>query len=325
MNLINIYTYIFKLSKDNIAVINKDLKFVAVNQSFLKTFNKKNKEVIGKTSNEVFKNDDFDKMFSDYLLECLNGKDVDTTIWFKPQDQNYILLDLTLKYLNDNNMQSIIMCSNDVTKRVKLDMEMLELSEKIRRKIGMQLHDGISQELLGIAIKSKILSDRLIELSLPEHKDAKEIENLINEKINIIRDIAHGLFPLDVKKYNFTEFIRLVKTDLEKNNKIKCNINVDINFELKNEDSTLNFYYIIQEAIQNIKRHSDANIVNIILSIENDFIILSVKDNGIGIKNNNRGKGIGIQIMEYRAYQIGGALKINSDDSGTEIVCRFKE
>src|SRR5204863_7563432 len=80
-----------------------------------------------------------------------------------------------------------------ITERKRLEHELLEITEKERRRIGLDLHDDLGQKLSGIALMIKGLELKLSKTHTSESKDAAKIHNLIQEAISHTRDVARHL------------------------------------------------------------------------------------------------------------------------------------
>jgi signal transduction histidine kinase len=87
----------------------------------------------------------------------------------------------------------------------------------------------------------------------------------------------------------------------------------------------MHLHFIAQEAIMNAAKHSQASGISVRLLKENDDVVLSVTDNGIGFLAGSQDRsGMGIGIMKYRAKVIGAALEVQSrPGQGTQITCRY--
>src|SRR5438445_10233504 len=80
-----------------------------------------------------------------------------------------------------------------------LESEILEISEREQRRIGQDLHDGLSQQLRGIAYISHVLHERLAKEGRPEAADSGRITKLLDEAVDEARSLARGLFPVELK------------------------------------------------------------------------------------------------------------------------------
>ena len=75
----------------------------------------------------------------------------------------------------------------------------------------------------------------------------------------------------------------------------------------------------------NINKHAKATLISITLSIDEGFLYLSIKDNGVGFKVSKLKSGIGLKNMESRAVSINGRLKISSEiNNGTKVSLKVK-
>src|SRR5436305_8499097 len=90
--------------------------------------------------------------------------------------------------------------ARDITERKRLEREILETSNREQRRIGHDLHDGVCQQLAGIAFMSSTLADELEEKGAAESSQAEQISMLINDAINQTRGVARGLFPVRLEE-----------------------------------------------------------------------------------------------------------------------------
>ena len=182
------------------------------------------------------------------------------------------------------------------------------------------MHDGVIGKIFGTRLGLGFLNMNGDSETLSKH------QLYINELQQIekdIRAISHELKNelLSSKK----DFIKIIESLIEEQ-KATSDINYKIIFDNniywdKIDDIVkINFYRIIQEALQNIKKHANATHVKILLNLESDILNLSVIDNGMGFDSENISKGIGIKNMRSRAQKLKGSLSINSKfNKGTEI------
>ena len=86
-----------------------------------------------------------------------------------------------------------------IAERRRLEYELLEITEKERRRIGLDLHDDLGQQLSGLALMTKGLELKLAKRRARETSDAAKIHNLVQQAMNHARDLAHDLATLDLK------------------------------------------------------------------------------------------------------------------------------
>jgi len=187
-------------------------------------------------------------------------------------------------------------------------------NEKVneRNRISEELHDGILGKLFGTRLSLSFLEmdlkkevktkydSFLIELQAIE-KEIREVSHKLNEDFDDSKtDFIAMIQQLLNQKRNIGDF----KTDL---------IYDDIDWHTIDESIKVNLYRIIQEAISNIIKHSKADNVIIEFKFLNNFLILNIIDNGIGLRKKEKKEGIGIRNIKSRINKIDGLFKMTSD------------
>jgi low affinity Fe/Cu permease len=87
----------------------------------------------------------------------------------------------------------------EMAERQRLEEEILRVGERERRRIGHDLHDSLCQHLTGTALAGQVLGERLAAKSLPEAADAGKVVELVEEGIALARNLARGLYPLEME------------------------------------------------------------------------------------------------------------------------------
>src|SRR5580658_7511238 len=83
--------------------------------------------------------------------------------------------------------------------RMLLEEEILSISEREQQRIGHDLHDSLCQHLTGVALAGQVLGEKLAARSLPEVADANHLVGLVEQGITIARNLARGLFPVEIE------------------------------------------------------------------------------------------------------------------------------
>ena len=103
------------------------------------------------------------------------------------------------KELEERVRQRTVMLTNEIQERTRLQKELLETSERVQRRIGYDLHDGLCQHLTGTALAGHVLGQKLANQSLPEAAEANHLVELIQEAIELARSLARGLHPIEMQ------------------------------------------------------------------------------------------------------------------------------
>jgi two-component system, LuxR family, sensor kinase FixL len=219
--------------------------------------------------------------------------------------------------------------ARELAERGRLEEGILAATEEERRRLGRDLHDDIGQSLLGLALMTKLLEERLNRKGLPEASVAAEIVRRTNEAIQKTRDLSRGLFPIMVQTGGLSAALQELAENVEKQSGVRCVVKaaeegLDSGF-FKDEQSSLQLYRIAQEALNNAVRHGKPRNVTLKLLTDEDVLELVVEDDGVGITEAARGlTGMGLKVMRYRAERIGAALDVRRrPEGGTSVECRL--
>lgn len=213
----------------------------------------------------------------------------------------------------------------DVTDREVLDKEVVESSHRVQTRIGQDIHDGLGQHLTGITFLSRALEKKLAANGLPEAADAAEISKLVIEALAQTRNLARGLFPVEVESTRLCQSFRELAQTAEQLFHISCTVECDSNLLVSNPNASTHLFRLAQEAINNAVKHGKAHRVSILLGTAGDRAVLRIIDDGVGFPAEGaRRNGLGLRIMTYRAQKVGGVLEIHpGQHGGTVVSCTF--
>lgn len=214
--------------------------------------------------------------------------------------------------------------------KIRLDTEAhrLNIIEE-REHISHELHDSLAQTLVSLRFQIRVL-DETIESDDKQSiwKQLERIDNTIDEANTELRElITHFRAPID--KRGVMVAVKQIVRRFQEETAISIflqpewpEISLPGNMEIQ-------ILRIIQETLANIRKHSNANTVRILLrgNDQGEFYIL-VEDDGVGfdkpVKSNNPGEHIGLGIMRERAQKIGGELIVESEPGeGTSVSLKF--
>ena len=214
--------------------------------------------------------------------------------------------------------------ARDVTERRRLEREILEISTREQRRIGHDLHDGVCQQLAGIALLADTLAEKLEERQRPEAADAHKLTALVNDANKQTRGVARGLFPVRLEENGLLSALEELAASAAGFLQTQCEFHCDAHLRIRDQALAHHLYYIAQEAILNAARHGRARQIEIRLTAEGRQWVLAIRDNGAGLPPDfGRGPGMGIRIMAYRARMIGAGLDVRwRAEGGTEVICR---
>jgi len=258
--------------------------------------------------------------------KCKSGSEAKTEVWIN-KNNSLKLFEVFFHPVisEDKKVTGIIFNSNDITERVQLEARILEVIHTERKKIGITLHDDLGHDLLAVAIKSRLIYDKLKLISPELSEGIHEIERAIKSAIEEVRRLSRGLIPYKNSGLDFREMIDAIGLTIEKDYRLKCDFLIDKKIMIEDESIIKEIFYIIDEAVLNSIKHSQCSRISIAMYPENNMIILEITDNGKGVAGKTgKEPGVGLEIMKYRARALGGGLEIiNEPGSGTRVKCIF--
>ncbi len=226
----------------------------------------------------------------------------------------------------DNENYGMLVVARDITERKQLEREIILISERIRQQVSRDLHDDLNPHLIGIEALSQVLFINLKNRQIPESDDAEKITALINKAITKTHRLARGLCPIDLESSGIqTPLMNLIKL-VRSLYGIECKFTYDESIIIEDITLATNLYYIAQEATINSAKYSGGSLITITLKRTSDSLILTIEDNGSGIKKikenlNEKSGGMGLKIMKYRAEIIDGAFSIHRNKPSGTTIC----
>jgi PAS domain S-box-containing protein len=211
----------------------------------------------------------------------------------------------------------------DISRRKRLEKEILEIREREQRRIGHDLHDDLCQQLASIEFLSQALKQALTSAGREEATKAAEIARLVRQAITHTHELARGLSPVELQAEGLMVALEQLATRVSKLMKIKCRFRCDSPVPVDSEEASTHFYRIAQEAVSNAIKHGRAQEIEIALSRLGHRIVLSVQDNGSGMAADlSKCRGMGLATMQYRAGMMNGSLTIQRlNGKGTVVLC----
>ncbi len=180
--------------------------------------------------------------------------------------------------------------------------------EKFR--ISGELHDDIGSQLANF-IRQETHNKTLTE------KSSEKLKEIIDS----LRRISHRLSPNKGHLFSFREQIENLIDETFVDGKIVCEFQfLASNLELQDEQK-LNIYRILQEIFNNILKHSKATQVDLQLIDVDEFLVVTIEDNGVGFDFKSKTKGVGLINIQRRVDYLNGTIEVSSViNKGTFIV-----
>jgi PAS domain S-box-containing protein len=202
----------------------------------------------------------------------------------------------------------------------RLSVRLMNMQDQEHRRIARELHDGLGQEL---AVAKMVLDNALQQRSVNEGAACAEASSIINRAIQQVRTMSHLLHPPLLDEVGLLSAITWYVDGLAERSGIETSLDVQpLPFPRLSAELETAIFRIVQEALTNVFRHSEARKAWITLTHKDAKTFVSVRDDGKGITDRVAelqpdSVGIGIGGIKQRAKEFGGELRIANTRPGT--------
>jgi PAS domain S-box-containing protein len=218
--------------------------------------------------------------------------------------------------------QKTAFLEREIAERARLEREVIESCAREQRRIAYDLHDGVGQQLVSVALSAKLLEEQLRPDRPAEAEKASAIVRLANEAARWTRLTARSLEGADGVG-DLRTALESLAMNISENCRVRSTVEANGEPLALNAPVATQLYRIAQEAVHNAVEHGAAREVRIQLAFGHEGILLTVHDDGEGFDAKTNGHGMGLRIMRYRAQCIGGSCEVHTGArQGTTVYCR---
>lgn len=328
---------IFNLSPDMVAVFTTDGRLLKVNPSWKKVLGYTQKELLDLGWSKLVHPDDVDETNTE-VEKQLKGSSVANFInRYKCKDGTH----KTIEWQASFAVEGIVYATGrDITERKKAE-EQIEKSQKELKKltahlqtvreeertlVAHELHDDIGQALSALKMDIYMLEKKLPKDQKDISGRIKDINDLLDKTIQTTRKIYSELRPALLEHFSIKEVIEDHLNTFKELTGISGESEIDQEVTELDEKYSIALFRIVQEALNNIKWHSQAKTVKIRLKKKKNQIEMIIKDNGVGIKEDDLTKpnAFGTMGMKERAEFLGGSIEFNGlPEKGTTVTVKI--
>lgn len=203
-------------------------------------------------------------------------------------------------------------------KMQSLSRELMRVQEDERRRLARELHDEVGQALTVV----KINLQSLVQSSdLPPERLEDSI-SIVDDTLHEIRNMAMSLRPTLLDDLGLDAALHNYLATYSQRTGLATELTTDLAGKRLSRDLETACFRVTQEALTNVLRHSHASKVWVDISVEESNLLLLVADDGWGFDveavtgGTTQGKSMGLLGMQERAAQMGGCMKIESEQGG---------
>jgi PAS domain S-box-containing protein len=283
------------------------------------------REIIGRHFSCFYTEEDVHSGRPEQLLRCagVEGR-VEDEGWRLRKDGSKFWAHVVIAALRDRTgkLRGYAKVTRDLTAQKRMEEEIEKVRNREQRRVGRDLHDGLGQHLTGIAFMSRVLKERLTQLAPEEALRADQIERLVNQAITQTRDLARGLYPVELETHGLAVTLQDLAANTEKQFGVACVFKCRDVPMPPDLTKTIHLYRIAQEAVRNAVQHGKAKRITIDLQSVGGATALHIQDDGIGYPDPPpaENRGMGLSSMRSRAWEIGASFQIQRRSSGGTVV-----
>ncbi len=311
------YSDLFRLSPQPMWVMEQEsFQFIQVNKAAIELYGYCEKEFLNLTLFNIGQEEDTNRI-KELSSSIETGRESQQAVRFRHHKKNgdHIEVEMYTTPIMIGDKNCILAVAIDITDKIlyedRLIKAILKTQDEERYEIGSELHDNVCQILAASQISLDKLKDALPEQKMDWFNYCREYLALA---LNEIRNLSHRMAPsfLDdtTMEKAFRELLRMFDID----GRFKTQLHIDdmVKEHSISIEAQLNLYRILQEQLRNILKHAKASSIIVNIRIQNDHLIMSISDNGIGFIPENIENGIGLSNMQRRAEFFSGKMHILS-------------
>jgi signal transduction histidine kinase len=186
-------------------------------------------------------------------------------------------------------------------------------ADDTRRRIERDLHDGAQQQLVTLAVALQRAQAKIPSALDEVRADVGRVADGLTGAVNQLRDLSRGIHPAILTEGGLSPALKAL------GRRSAVRVKLDVGFEHRLPDPVeVAAYYIVSEALTNASKHANATRVWVSVGVDNDMLRLSIRDDGVGGADANRGSGL--TGLRDRIEALGGRIKIESPSGGGTLI-----
>jgi two-component system, NarL family, sensor histidine kinase UhpB len=248
----------------------------------------------------------------EYRFRCKNGSYkivLDRSSIIRNEKGQPIRLIGAMQDITSERILQQALTAQAIVKHQKTAQEILQVQEQEKQLLGDELHENISQVLATV----KLFVDHALQNERDREAMLKESSGYLRAVIDEIRKLHRDLVPLPLETFTLLDLIQQEADKMQRVYGIDMEVKFSkINENLLDRELKLSIFRIVQEQLENIRRHSKAMAASVRLAQKGDQLMLTIADNGIGIDRNDMEQRIGLKSIFSRVQVFNGACNIDT-------------
>jgi signal transduction histidine kinase len=230
-----------------------------------------------------------------------------------------IVVAITSVYLLNYNRRMFDQVETLSLRRSELAQRLISMQEDTFRSISRELHDEFGQILTAIGAMLARAQRRTPAEAGADKADLREIQEVAQSTLEKVRSLSHALHPVVLDDAGFEGAVEAYLPAFEKQTGISVQYEKSGTVRELDHGVVVHLYRVLQEALNNVARHSKSTSARVHLNYLPDKVVLEVEDRGIGF-GKREGAGMGLISMRERAELVNGHVEFLDAPGGGALI-----
>ncbi|MEO8131161.1 MAG: ATP-binding protein [Bryobacteraceae bacterium] len=204
-------------------------------------------------------------------------------------------------------------------RRSELARQLISMQENTFRSISRELHDEFGQILTAIGAMLYRADRKAVAESPALRADLQEVREIVQATLEKVRSLSQALHPVILDEVGFESALDLYLPGFEKQTGIRIRYEKEGDRLPIHRGVAVHLYRVVQEALNNVARHSKSATAEVHMKFLQTSIVLEVRDGGVGFRK-QPGHGMGLVSMRERAELVNGRIEFLDCDGGGALV-----
>jgi signal transduction histidine kinase len=222
-----------------------------------------------------------------------------------------VVIVLTSLYLVQYNRRLFQQVAALSEKRSELAQQLISMQENTFRSISLELHDDFGQILTAIGA--------MLQRADRNTGDLLEVREIVQTTLEKVRSLSHALHPVVLDEAGLESALDVYLPTFEKQTGIEVGYEKTGEGQELDRELSIHLYRVMQEALNNVARHSNSKSAAVRLRFLPDAVVLEVQDEGIGFQEQVT-QGLGLISMRERAGLVNGTIEFSNGEKGGVLV-----
>jgi signal transduction histidine kinase len=205
-------------------------------------------------------------------------------------------------------------------RRSELARQLISIQENTFRYLSRELHDEFGQILTAIGAMLQRAGRRAAALDPSLRADLHEVRDIVQSTLDKVRGISQALHPVVLEDAGLEGAVDLYLPSFEKQTGIEIQYRKDGASRPVDRQVAIHLYRVLQEALNNVARHSGSASAAVRLNYLPDSLVLEVEDSGVGFARRGGRQGMGLVSMRERSELVNGRIDFLEGAGGGALV-----